>query len=93
MSCFIVGLILGVAILAFVLWVRSRKIKVTWYEWLMGSLALLLILLILQNFFASYAEFEPTAAWMGVLFMGIPALILAVLAVRLPWQRHGRGKA
>ena len=93
MWCFIYGLILGAAILAFVLWVRSRKIKVTWYEWLMGSLALLLILLILQNFFASYAESEPTAAWMGVLFMGIPALILAVLAVRLPWQRHARSKA
>lgn len=90
---FIFGLLLGAAILAFVLWVRSRKIKVTWYEWLMGSLALLLILLIIQNLFGSYAEFEPTAAWMGVLFMGIPAVILAVLAVRLPWQRHTRTKA
>ena len=90
---FIFGLVLGAAILAFVLWVRSRKIKVAWYEWLMGALALILVLVILQNFVASYAEFESTAAWMGLLFMGIPALILAVLAVRLPWQRHARGKA
>jgi hypothetical protein len=93
MWCFIFGLILGAAILAFVLWIHSRKIQVTWYEWLMGALALVLILLILQNFFASYAEFEPTAGWMGLIFMGIPVLILAVLAVRLPWQRHARDKA
>jgi uncharacterized membrane protein HdeD (DUF308 family) len=50
-------------------------------------------LLIIQNFIGSLAEEETRAAWMGVLFLGIPAVILGVLAVRLPWQRRMRSKA
>ena len=49
---------------------------------------LILILLVIQNFVGSVAEEEIRAAWMGVLFLGIPAVILGVLAVRLPLQRH-----
>ena len=90
---FLFGLVLGAGILALVLWIRARKIRTTWYEWIMGLAALLLILLILQNFVGSIVEEETRAAWMGVLFLGIPAVILGVLAVRLPWQRRMRSKA
>jgi hypothetical protein len=90
---FILEILLGAGILALVLWIRARRLKVAWYEWLMGSFALLLILLIIQNFIGSWAESEVTAAWMGLLFLGIPAVILGVLAIRLPWQRHVRQKA
>lgn len=90
---FLFGIVLGVGILAVVLSVRARKIAVRWYEWLMGAVALILALLILQNFLASYAEHEPRAAWMGVLFMGIPCAVLAVLAMRLPRQRRTRIRA
>ncbi len=90
---FLFGLVLGAGILALVLWIRARNIRMTWYEWIMGLAALLLILLILQNFVGSIVEEETRAAWMGVLFLGIPAVILGVLAVRLPWQRRMRSKA
>jgi uncharacterized membrane protein HdeD (DUF308 family) len=90
---FLFGLVLGVGILALVLRVRARKIRMTWYEWIMGIAALVLILLVIQNFVGSLAEEETRAAWMGVLFLGIPAVILGVLAVRLPWQRRVRSKA
>jgi uncharacterized membrane protein HdeD (DUF308 family) len=50
-------------------------------------------LLVIQNFVGSVAEEETRAAWMGVLFLGIPAVILGVLAVRLPLQRQLRSKA
>ena len=93
MSWFLFGLVLGAGILALVLWIRARNIRMTWYEWIMGLAALLLILLILQNFVGSIVEEETRAAWMGVLFLGIPAVILGVLAVRLPWQRRMRSKA
>jgi hypothetical protein len=90
---FVFGLVLGVGILALVLWVRARKIRTTWYEWIMGIAALVLILLVVQNFAGSLAEEETRAAWMGVLFLGIPAVILGVLAVRLTRQRRIRDRA
>lgn len=89
---FLFGIVLGAGILAVVLTVRARKISVRWYEWLMGLAALILALLILQNFVGSYAEHEPRAAWMGVLFMGIPCVILGILAMRLPRQRQSRSR-
>ena len=90
---FLFGLVLGACILALVRWTGARKIRMTWYEWIMGIASLILILLVVQNFAGSVGEEEPKAAWMGVLFLGIPAVILGVLAVRLPLQRQARGKA
>lgn len=90
---FIFGMIIGAGILTVVLTVRARKIRVRWYEWLMGAVALILALLILQNFLASYTEHEPRAAWMGLLFMGIPCAVLGILAMRLPLQRRSRSRA
>jgi len=90
---FLFGLVLGAGILALVLWTGARKIRMTWYEWIMGIASLIFILLVVQNFVGSVGEAEPRAAWMGVLFLGIPAVVLGVLAVRLPWQRQVRSKA
>ena len=45
--------------------------------WLLAVLALLLGTLTVQHFFASLRELEPKAARMGLLVMGVPALILA----------------
>jgi drug/metabolite transporter (DMT)-like permease len=90
MGWFIMGLILGAGITVLAQWVLARQLGVKWYEWVIGALSLLLILLIIQNFIASQAENEPTAAWMGLLFMGVPAVILGILAIRLPWQRQIR---
>lgn len=58
-------------------WVQENNISVGWYVWLMAALSLLLGTLTVQHFFASHKELEPKAAWMGVLVMGLPALILA----------------
>jgi len=87
---FLAALIIGAGIMALVLWLREKHIKVTWYEWLMGALALLLAVLSVQHFVGSLAEWEVKAAWMGILVFDIPALILAILAVRLPWHRYSR---
>lgn len=90
---FLFGLVFGACVLALLRWKSARKITMTWYEWVMGIASLILILLVIQNFVGSVAEEETRAAWMGVLFLGIPAVILGVLAVRLPLQRQLRGKA
>jgi biotin transporter BioY len=93
MGWFLFGLVLGVCILGLLRWKSAKKIRMTWYEWVMGIASLILILLVIQNFVGSIGEEETRAAWMGVLFLGIPAVILGVLAVRLPLQRQVRSKA
>jgi hypothetical protein len=90
---FLFGLVLGACILALLRWKSAKRIQMTWYEWVMGLASVILILLLVQNFAGSVAEEETRAAWMGVLFLGIPAVILGVLAVRLPLQRQVRSKA
>ena len=85
---FIIALILGAGLLALVLWLRNRKIVVTWYEWLIGALGLLLLLFTIQNFVASFAEYEEYAAWTFLWMLGVPAIILLAIACLLPWWRH-----
>jgi uncharacterized membrane protein HdeD (DUF308 family) len=90
---FLFGLLLGAGILALAFWLHARKVRTTWYEWIMGIISLILIVLLVQHFVGSIAEEETRAAWMAVLFLGIPALVLGVLAVRLPYQRQIRNRA
>ena len=78
----VIGLIVGALILGLAMWLRSRSMSMTWYEWLIGIIGLALLLFTVQNYFGSQAELEPKAANMFLLVTGLPALIL--LAVT--WQ-------
>ena len=71
---FLYGLVLGAGAMGML--VHQGKIVVNWYVWVMALLALALGTLTVQHFFASLKEMEPRAAWMGLLFLGLPALIL-----------------
>ena len=84
---FIIALVIGAGIASLVFWLRSRDIKVSWYEWLIGVVGFLLLLFAVQNFFASIAEVE-AAGPKFLLFIGLPALILLAIAWLLPWRRH-----
>lgn len=80
---FLYAFIIGAGVMGLALWVNAQNIVVSWYVWLMGALALILATLTAQHFFASLREMEPTAAWRGVVVMGVPALILAGVALAL----------
>ena len=84
------GLVLGIVLVALVFWLCSRKIRVAWYEWLLGVLGLLSMVFSLQNYQASVAAFEPTAPGMFLLVFGLPGLILVLLAVALALWRYFR---
>ena len=84
----IVGLAAGAGVLALVMWLRNRDIKVTWYEWLIGVIGLLLLMFTIQNFFGSQAELESTAASMFLLVTGLPAVILLAVAWQLIARRQ-----
>ena len=85
---FIIGVIAGGIVLAVALWLRSRNIAVTWYEWLIGIVGFILLLFTIQNFAAAFAEIEPGAAWKYWLVMGIPAFILLGIAWQLVARRQ-----
>ena len=84
---FIIAFVVGIALMALVVWLRSKAIKTTWYEWLIGLVGLALLLYTVQNFTTAFAELESTAAWMFLLVLGLPALILMAIAGSLIWRR------
>ena len=85
---FIIAFVVGIALTALVLWLRGRDIKVTWYEWLIGLVGLALLLYTVQNFATAFAELESQAAWMFLLVLGLPAVILMAIAGSLIRRRN-----
>ena len=74
---FFYGLITGGFAMRLFVWVQEGKIAVGWYAWPLFAILVALLALTAQHFIASFKELEPRAAWMGLLFMGLPAFILA----------------
>jgi hypothetical protein len=87
----IIGIVAGGAVLGLILWLRSTKVSVKWYEWLIGAAGLALALFTIQNFAGSMAELEITAAKMFLLVTGLPALILLAVAWQLIARRQRAG--
>ena len=77
---FLVALILGAVIGGLLLWMRSRNMNLTWYEWVIGVIGLLMVLFGVQNYFGSVAEVEISAAPMYLLVIALPGLVLLVVA-------------
>lgn len=84
----IIGLIVGVAILGLVIWLRGMNFSLKWYEWLIVAIGLLLLLFTIQNFVGASAELAPEAALMFLLVTGLPALLLFAVV----WQLAARRK-
>jgi uncharacterized membrane protein len=85
---FIIGIAVGLAILRLVQLLRSKDIMVKWYEWLIGIVGFGLLLFTIQNLVGSIVEDEPTAAWMMLVAIGLPALIIMAVAWQLVARRQ-----
>ena len=85
MFWFFYGLLVGAGAMRLLIWVKDGIIVIPWYGWAIGIITLLLASLTLQTFFASFQEREPRAAWMSLLFMGVPTLILATITILAVW--------
>jgi len=83
----IIGIIIGGAFAALFWFLSKNKFSLKWYEWLMSGIGLLLLLWTIQNFTASFVEWEPKAAWMFLLIVGLPGLILLILPGTLAYRR------
>ena len=86
---FLIALILGAVIGGLLLWMRSRNMNLTWYEWVIGVIGLLMVLFGVQNYFGSVAEVELSAAPMYLLVVALPGLVLLALAGFLAYRRQG----
>lgn len=84
----LIALAVGAGVMSLVWWLRSRDIKVTWYEWLMGTIGLALLLSAVPNVPGFLAEDFPTAALVFGLVTGLPALILLAITWRLISRRQ-----
>ena len=78
---------LGIGLTLLFGWLRSRQITVNWWEWLLGALGLLALLMAIQNFVTSFAELESDAAWLMLATFGVPALILLGIPASRIWRR------
>lgn len=77
----VIGFLLGGVSVFAVTTLYAMGIPPLWYEWILGVLFILLFVFMGQTFIASLKEFEPRAAWMTLIFMGIPEIIIGVVLV------------
>ncbi|VFQ44408.1 dehalogenase [Desulfoluna butyratoxydans] len=75
---FIMG---GGAVYLFTL-LKEKCVRLVWYEWVLTLLAFITFMLLGQTFIGSFNEGEPRAAWLSVVFMGLPIVIMAVVTLR-----------
>jgi hypothetical protein len=76
------GILLGGG--AVYLWftLKEKGIKLVWYEWILFILGVVIYILLGQTFIASFGEGEPQAAWMSLVFLGIPIILIVVGSYR-----------
>ena len=86
----LVGFLMGGS--AVYLWhiLKEKNTGLVWYEWVLTVLVFLIFLFMGQTFIASFGEGEPRAAWMTLVFLGVPLVILGVVTVRSIRKRSGR---
>jgi hypothetical protein len=81
MFAFFYGLFVGAGAMRLIIWLTEGTLTIPWYGWVTGIIAFLFLSLALQTFFASFQERAPRAAWLSLLFMGVPALIFASITI------------
>ncbi|MCL2475296.1 MAG: dehalogenase [Chloroflexi bacterium] len=73
---------------ALVFWVIKQGISVRWWEWLIGTIGIALLIFTVQNFLGSFVENEPKAAWMFWIVLGLPSLIILAIPTVLVIMRR-----
>lgn len=77
----VIGFLMGSGLVFFVTKLNAMDIKLLWYEWILGGLFMLIFMFMGQTFIASFKEFKPRAAWMTLIFMGFPAILIGAVLV------------
>ncbi|SCX95919.1 hypothetical protein [Desulfoluna spongiiphila] len=78
----LLGFIMGGGAVYLVTLLKEKCVRLVWYEWLLTFLSFITFMLLGQTFIGSFNEGEPRAAWLSVVFMGLPIVIMAVVTLR-----------
>lgn len=78
----LVGFVLGGGLVFLWSYLREKAIKLVWYEILLVGVSAIVFIFMTQTFIASFGEGEPQAAWLSLLFMGFPIVVMGVVAFR-----------
>ena len=78
----VTGFVMGSASVFIVTKLNAMDIKLLWYEWILGGLFMLIFMFMVQTFIASFKEFQPRAAWMTIVFLGIPMILIGAVLVQ-----------
>lgn len=79
----LVGFFLGGGAVYLGVFLKEKIIKLKWYEWILVVLGFVLFVFMTQTFIASLGEGETQAAWLSLLFLGLPIVLIAVGVFRL----------
>lgn len=80
----ILGILIGLGLFGLYTKVKAGQLIVRWYQWVLGIMAVIMLLLTIENYLGFQEELEPVAANFVILAMGLPAVILAVIAYFIP---------
>jgi hypothetical protein len=78
----LIGFLLGGGAVYLWSYLRDKAVKLVWYEWVLFILSGIIFIFLGQTFIGSFGEGEPQAAWLSVVFMGVPIIIMMVGAFR-----------
>ena len=87
---FLIGFVLAILLFILILLIRQRRIIVRWYEWFIASMGIVTLIFTIQNVKGALDTNWETTPWKFLLAFGIPAVILLIIAVLLPWLRYRR---
>jgi hypothetical protein len=78
-----IGFVLGGSGVYVVTKLNAVDVRMLWYEWILAALFMIIFVFMGQTVIASSKESEPRAAWMTLLFEGIP---LVLIGAGLTWS-------
>ena len=78
----LVGFLMGGGAVLIWHYLKNISIKLKWFEWILSILAFITFMFMSQTFIASFQENEPRAAWLTLVFLGIPILLMGVIIYR-----------
>lgn len=61
---------------------KQKGAKLVWHEHIMTTTSFITFMVLGQTFIGSFNEGEPRAAWLSVVFLGLPVVIMAVIVRR-----------
>lgn len=61
---------------------KEKAVKLAWHERALTFLSFATFMFMGQTFIASFNEGEPRAAWLTLVFMGLPIIVMAVIVLR-----------